>query len=63
MKEEEKQKSFLHKRKSTKIKTIKYFKSKAFRYIIDIIDHFTKFSQSYLLNTKETLEVFCKIRE
>ena len=34
-----------------------------YKYVLDIIDHFTKFSQSYLLNTKETLEVFCKIRE
>ena len=33
-----------------------------YHYVLDIIDHFSKFCQSYLLNTKESLEVFCKIR-
>lgn len=33
-----------------------------YKYIITVIDHFSKFTQSYLLNTKESLEVFSKIR-
>ena len=33
-----------------------------YKYVLDIIDHFSKFTQAYLLNTKEGLEVFSKIR-
>ena len=33
-----------------------------YKYILNMIDHFSKFTQSYLLNTKESLEVFSKIR-
>ena len=32
-------------------------------YVLDIIDHFSKFSISYLLNTKEKYEVFTHIRD
>ena len=33
-----------------------------YHYVLDIVDHFSKFCQSYLLNIKESLEIFCKIR-
>ena len=32
-------------------------------YVLDIIDHFSKFCNSYLLNTKEKYEIFTHIRE
>jgi len=32
-------------------------------YVLDIIEHFSKFSNSYLLNTKEKYEIFVHIRE
>ena len=32
-------------------------------YVLDIIDHFSKYCNSYLLNTKEKYEVFTHIRE
>ena len=32
-----------------------------YHYVLDIIDHFSKFCQSYLLSTKESLEVYSKI--
>lgn len=33
-----------------------------YRYILDVIDHFSKYTQSYLLNSKESLEIFPKIK-
>ena len=32
-------------------------------YVLDIIDHFSKFCNSYLLNTKEKFEIFPHIRD
>ena len=32
-------------------------------YVLDIIDHFSKFCNSYLLNTKEKYEIFTHIRD
>jgi len=32
-------------------------------YVLDIIEHFSKFCNSYLLNTKEKYEIFVHIRE
>ena len=33
-----------------------------YSYVLDIIDHFSKFCNSYLLNTKEKFEIFTHIR-
>ena len=32
-------------------------------YVLDIIDHFSKFCNSYLLNTKEKYEIFTHIKD
>ena len=37
-------------------------KNTQYRYVLDIIDHFTKFTASYLLNSKEALEIFPYIK-
>ena len=33
-----------------------------YKFILDIIDNFSKFCQSYPLNTKESLEIYSKIK-
>ena len=38
-------------------------KNSQYRYILDIIDHFTKFTASYLLNSKEALRIFSYIKK
>ena len=33
-----------------------------YKYVLDVIDHFTKFTNSFLLNSKESLEIFAHIK-
>ena len=33
-----------------------------YKYILDIVDHFTKFTNSFLLNTKEVYEIYPLIK-
>ena len=42
--------------------TKEYQEDTPYKYVLDMIDHFSKITNSYLLITKEALEVFSKIR-